>query len=76
MTEPMTATEYRTAIKALGMSQRRAAKWLGVSNRTSEGWALAEHRIPATAAAVIRAELKKRARRAPPTIQTDQDRSR
>ena len=35
----MTPTQYRAAIKALGLSQERAGVWLGISPRTSQGYA-------------------------------------
>lgn len=35
----MTPTQYKAAIKALGLSQERAGEWLGVSPRTSQNYA-------------------------------------
>jgi transcriptional regulator with XRE-family HTH domain len=41
----MTNVEFREAIAALGLSQRRAAKLLGVDERTSRKWASGETAI-------------------------------
>lgn len=49
----MTATQYRSAIAALGLSQVRAAKFLGVSIRTSWGYANGEP-IPESTAILLR----------------------
>jgi DNA-binding transcriptional regulator YiaG len=46
----MTNVEYREAIAALGLSQRRAAKLLGVDERTSRKWASGETAISPPAA--------------------------
>ena len=46
----MTNTQYREAIAALGLSQRRAAKLLGVDERTSRKWASGETAISPPAA--------------------------
>jgi hypothetical protein len=35
----MTPTQYKAAIKALGMPQERAGEWLGVSARTGQNYA-------------------------------------
>ena len=35
----MTPTQYKAAIKALGLSQERAGEWLVVSPRTSQNYA-------------------------------------
>lgn len=35
----MTPTQYKAAIKVLGLSQERAGEWLGVSPRTSQNYA-------------------------------------
>ncbi len=35
----MTPQEYRDALEALGLSQRKAAKLLGVNEKTSRDWA-------------------------------------
>lgn len=35
----MTPTQYKAAIKALGLSQERAGDWLGVSARTGQNYA-------------------------------------
>ena len=42
----MTADEYRTALKALGLTQAGAARLLGVDERTSRRWARGEREIP------------------------------
>lgn len=50
----MTPTEYRAAIKALGLSQERAGDWLGIGKRTSQSYALGESRIPEPVAKLLR----------------------
>jgi hypothetical protein len=35
----VTPAQYKTAIKALGLSQERAGEWLGVSARTGQNYA-------------------------------------
>ncbi len=35
----MTPTQYKVAIKTLGLSQERAGDWLGVSARTGQNYA-------------------------------------
>ena len=35
----MTPSQYKTAIKALGLSQEKAGVWLGVSKRTGQNYA-------------------------------------
>jgi hypothetical protein len=50
----MTANQYRAAIAAIGLSQRRAAPFLGISLRTSQGYAWGEHPIPEPTAKLLR----------------------
>ena len=50
----MTPTQYREAIKALGLSQERAGDWLGIGKRTSQNYALGESRIPEPVAKLLR----------------------
>ena len=50
----MTPTQYRAAIKALGLSQERAGDWLGIGRRTSQGYALGEYPVPAPTAMYLR----------------------
>lgn len=50
----MTPTQYRTAIKALGLSQERAGEWLGIAPRTSQGYALGEYPVPEPTAKLLR----------------------
>ena len=56
----MTPSQYRAAIKALGLSQERAGDWLGIGRRTSQSYALGETRIPEPVAKLLRltVELK------------------
>lgn len=35
----MTPTQYKTAIKTLGLNQEEAGEWLGVSARTGQNYA-------------------------------------
>lgn len=50
----MTPTQYKTAIKALGLSQERAGEWLGIAPRTSQGYALGEYPVPEPTAKLLR----------------------
>jgi transcriptional regulator with XRE-family HTH domain len=54
----MTPTQYRAAIKRLGLSQHRAAEFFGVSPRTSQGYALGEYPVPAAIAKLLRLMTK------------------
>ena len=54
----MTPTQYRAALKALGLSQHRAADWLGIGRRTSQGFALGEYPIPEPVAKLLRLVIK------------------
>jgi hypothetical protein len=55
----MTPTQYATAIKALGLSQRGAAKVLGVDERTSRKWIAGDSRIPHSVALLLRLMIAK-----------------
>lgn len=50
----MTATEYRTALSALGLNQSSAARLLGVGLRTSQHWATGDRSVPEPAARFLR----------------------
>ena len=50
----MTPTQYKAAIKTLGLSQERAGDWLGIGRRTSQSYALGETRIPEPVAKLLR----------------------
>lgn len=50
----MTPAQYKTAIKAFGLSQERAGEWLGISPRTSQGYALGEYPVPEPVAKLLR----------------------
>lgn len=50
----MTPTQYKAAIKRLGLSQERAGPFLGVSPRTSQGYALGETDVPGGFAKLLR----------------------
>lgn len=50
----MTPTQYKAAIKALGLSQERAGDWLGIGRRTSQGYALGEYPVPEPTAKLLR----------------------
>lgn len=54
----MTPTQYKAAIKALGLSQERAGDWLGIGRRTSQSYALGETRIPEPVAKLLRLTIK------------------
>jgi hypothetical protein len=54
----MTSAQYRTAIKALGLSQERAGDWLGIGRRTSQSYALGETRIPEPVAKLLRLTIE------------------
>lgn len=49
----MNQTEYRAALKRLGLSHNRAAPLLGVDVRTSKRWALGERAIPPPVARLL-----------------------
>lgn len=49
----MTPTEYRAAIKRLGLSQVKAGHLLGVDGRTSQKWANGERAIPPPVARLL-----------------------
>ena len=50
----MTPSQYKAAIKTLGLSQEAAGDWLGVGRRTSQGWALGERPVPEPVAKLLR----------------------
>lgn len=54
----MTPTQYRAAIKALGLSQERAGVWLGISPRTSQGYCLGEYPVPEPVAKLLRLMIR------------------
>ena len=54
----MTPTQYKTAIKTLGLSQERAGDWLGIGRRTSQGYALGESPVPEPVAKLLRLCVK------------------
>lgn len=54
----MTPTQYKAAIKALGLSQQRAGDWLGIGRRTSQGYALGEYPVPEPTAKLLRLCVK------------------
>jgi len=54
----MTPSQYRAAIKTLGLSQERAGDWLGIGKRTSQSYALGETRIPEPVAKLLRLTIE------------------
>ena len=54
----MTPSQYKTAIKVLGLSQHQAADWLGIGRRTSQGFALGEYPVPEPVAKLLRLCVK------------------
>jgi DNA-binding transcriptional regulator YiaG len=54
----MTPTQYATAIKVLGLSQRGAAKVLGVDERTSRKWIAGDNKIPEPVAKLLRLAIR------------------
>jgi hypothetical protein len=54
----MTPTQYKAAIKTLGLSQERAGDWLGIGRRTSQGYALGEYPVPEPVAKLLRLMVK------------------
>ncbi len=49
----MTPTQYKAAIKALGLSQEGAGDWLGIGRRTSQGYAIGERPVPQPVAMLL-----------------------
>jgi hypothetical protein len=49
----MTSTQYKAALKALGLSQHLAGDWLGIGRRTSQGYALGEYPVPQPTAMLL-----------------------
>lgn len=56
----MTPSQYKAAIKALGLSQERAGDWLGIGRRTSQGYALGEYPVRESVAKLLRLCVKMR----------------
>lgn len=54
----MTAEQYKSAIKSLGLSQHRAADWLGIGRRTSQGFALGEYPVPVAIEKLLKLMVK------------------
>ncbi len=54
----MNASQYKAALKVLGLSQHRAADWLGIGRRTSQAYAIGEWPLPKHIAMLIRLCLK------------------
>lgn len=54
----MTPTQYKAAIKALGLSQEEAGVWLGKSKRMGQSYATGEYPVPETAAKLLRLCVK------------------
>jgi hypothetical protein len=54
----LTPTQYKAAIKALGLSQHLAGDWLGIGRRTSQGYALGEYPVPEPVAKLLRLCVK------------------
>jgi hypothetical protein len=50
----MTPKQYRAAIAAVGLSQRKAGPFLGVQERASRSWALGESPVPGAVAKLLR----------------------
>jgi hypothetical protein len=50
----MTPTQYKAAIKSLGISQERAGDWLGIGRRTSQSYALGEYPVPEPISKLLR----------------------
>lgn len=57
----MTPTQYKAALKALGLSQHLAGDWLGIGRRTSQGYALGEYPVPEPVAKLLRLVVEIRA---------------
>jgi hypothetical protein len=54
----VTPIQYKSAIKALGLSQHLAGDWLGIGRRTSQGYALGEYPVPEPVAKLLRLRVK------------------
>ena len=54
----MTPTQYKSAIKVLGLAQEAAGDWLGIGRRTSQGYALGEYPVPEPVAKLLRLCVK------------------
>jgi hypothetical protein len=56
----MTPTQYKAAIKALGLSQEASGEWLGLSKRMGQGYSTGEYAIPEPVAKLLRLCIKLR----------------
>ena len=56
----MTATQYKAAIKQLGLSQVAAGRWLGISKRQSQSYAIGEYPVPQPVAMLLRLCIKQK----------------
>lgn len=56
--EPMTALQYREAIKRLGLSQRAAGAFLNIDERQSRRWAAGDARIPESVGKLLRLMIR------------------
>jgi DNA-binding transcriptional regulator YiaG len=54
----VTPTQYKAAIKALGLSQRAAGAFLGVEERQSRRWIAGDSAIPESVAKLLRLMIK------------------
>ena len=54
---PMTAKQFRTALRRLGLNQTEAAKRLGVTPRAVRFWIAADRKIPEPVAILLRTWL-------------------
>jgi hypothetical protein len=50
----VTPTQYKAAIKTLGLSQEKAGVWLGMSRRMGQSYATGEYPVPEPAAKLLR----------------------
>ena len=53
----MSKTQFRRALKTLGISQRGFARLIGASERTARRWALGEAELPESDAILLRLML-------------------
>jgi hypothetical protein len=54
----VTASQYRAAIKRLGLSQRAAGVFLSVGERTSRRWASDDGAVPESVAKLLRLMIR------------------
>ena len=57
--KPMSASQYKAAIKQLGLSQVAAGRWLGISPRQSQSYAIGEYPVPEPIAKLLRLMIAK-----------------